>query len=134
MLGDKGRQRGTLLKCVIFILRIFCRCRFLSTKTVTCSTTVTRACEAMETRNNNRAKAYVYLVGHGLLILGFTFFTVGFATDHWLSSGSELYGLWVRCLGQVCVATSSGFAGESTGLIDLLINTLIVFMIDRLID
>ena len=68
----------------------------------------------MASSGGGRVKAYVYLLGHGLLVLGFIFFTVGFATDHWLDSTSgDLYGLWERCVGQVCVATSSGFTGES---------------------
>ena len=71
----------------------------------------------MASRGGGRVKAYVYLLGHGLLVLGFIFFTVGFATDHWLDSTSGyLYGLWERCVGQVCAATSSGFTGESVCL------------------
>ncbi|KAK7111939.1 uncharacterized protein [Littorina saxatilis] len=65
------------------------------------------------TEEEKRKQAYIHLGGYALLILGFIFFTVGFATGGWLSSNygggnpSHEYGLWVYCYGDYCNWTSA---------------------------
>ncbi|KAL8592678.1 hypothetical protein ACOMHN_037618 [Nucella lapillus] len=51
---------------------------------------------------------YVFLAGHGLLVLGYIFFTVGFATDHWLTTDFGHHGLWEKCVDQLCEVISPG--------------------------
>ncbi|XP_076459684.1 uncharacterized protein LOC143292896 isoform X2 [Babylonia areolata] len=57
---------------------------------------------------DRKSRGYVYLAGHALLVLGFVFFTVGFATDHWLTTGDTHFGLWEMCVGQLCDTASPG--------------------------
>lgn len=59
----------------------------------------------------SKCQVVAYLLGHALLIVGFTFFTIGFATDHWMSVGDTDYGLWRFCGPYVCntIFTSSSW-------------------------